>query len=208
MDNVFQYASQMAFRPCVLVGDFNCTTRQEHHPVLSSPFGFRSLAYEAPFDFTTYWSASRSAEVTNTAIDDILVSQPLSEFASPATVTWPRALGHAAVMTTLHIDAIKLEPFEVVLPVAQQTVYSVSWTLTGSCSDALWQQFCRHLDTSFNSKSRLRGTPPVFRKREHVAVRLQTQLSQAFAMQDYDAVGTLLDACRKADMASINGLTV
>ena len=187
------------------MGDFNVDVVHGDHLRAFTSVGFRSLAAEESFDFHTFKSASRSSDLSTTAIDNIIVSEPLAEFFSPLHTVWPRRLGHAIVTSTAHIDVTEIEPFEIIMPpVARQAVLCPNWWCPSSCPTVLWNHFCAGPDTAFQSKGRPRGSLPLFRKRDFFkAVKAQVELSSAFMAQDYDAVASLLERERLLSLAFI-----
>ena len=205
LPDIHDFCAQHAHLPVVLLGDFNANVVSGDHPKAFTAIGFRSLATEESFDFHTFKAASRSSTISTSAIDNILVSEPLAEFVSPLCAIWPRRLGHAIITTTAHIDITKVEPFEVVMPpVARQLVQDTDWRCFSSCPTVLWNHFCSCLDKAFQSQGRPRGSSPLFRKRDFFkAIKARVALSAAFCAQDYDTVASLLEAERALSLASI-----
>ena len=144
-----------------ICSDFNCPVTELSHGLFSSRALFRSLAFEAHDDLTTFKSHSKGVDSV-TAIDDILLSSSLAEHCAPCASVFPRPLGHAAVLASLHLSSSHSAEYTLVLPdKASLADVTLDWHSDLAVTDD-WHFFCANLDSLYSNENRPRGSPPLF----------------------------------------------
>ena len=179
------FTASQKIQPWIVLGDFNIDVNNNPLPATLDA-GFRSLGKEAPFDTISFRTAGKNGSIKTSFIDDILLSLPIAEFATPLGITWPRPFGHAAVGTVLQLHYTQAAKLEVAMPTKPPVNFGPS--VFPPCYGTIphrWYAWCRDLDRYLHNEGAPRGDHPVFRIREAYSTpKAFLELQQAFRISN------------------------
>ena len=196
LDDFLHLAYAQSHVDAVVCGDFNANVRDGPFVQQLVQIRWCPLTWHTDCDFTTF----RRARGVTSAIDSIILSPRMVEYASPIQTLNVLEHGHNVVHTMLTHNMHAHPTWEVHFPEAffedgdqenqlwQRHSQSLKRDFAHQSVDALWDSWCEALHAIHKSTSSSLGRNPTFRLRdEHKAHRLYDLLQQAIFQEDEQA---------------------
>ena len=191
-----QFAYTQSHTDTVVCGDCNTNVRDSPFVQQLIQIHWCPLTFHTDHDFITF----RHAKGGTSAIDSIILSPRMVEYASPIQTFSVMEHGHNVVYTTLTHNTQARPTWEVQFleiffeegdhqdHAWQQKMQDLKNDFAQSSVDALWDSWCEALHVIHGSSCSTLGRKPAFRLRdEHKVHKLYALLQQAIFQQDEQA---------------------
>ena len=178
---------------CILFGDINADSRNEHFIQNCIANGWFPLTHSTNFDFYTY----KHSNGNTSCIDILAVTDLLQETIAPIKATEVLDKGHSFIHTSVHNSFQQKPTWEVYHQVDfkntdtcesewQKTLAAYTSKMPETSVDEDWEIWCQAFQKIHNPSGAILGLQPSFRLREQFKnSKLHNQLGQAIKNQDW-----------------------